>query len=437
MSTSATREQQVMRKMAWRLMPLLIVMFLIAFIDRQNVGFAKLEMVQALGMTEAAYGLGASLFFIGYLLFEVPSTLALHRFGARTWLARIMMTWGIVTVLMAFTKSLPVFYSFRFALGVAEAGFYPGVIYYLTQWFPQSARTRVLGLFTLGSSLANMLGSLVGGLLLSLGGTFGMAGWQWVFLATGIPAILIAVVALKYLPSSVKEANFLSQEEKDLVLSALEREASPEAKGSRPWAALLDPKVIMFAATYMLMSTSLYGVTYWMPTLVKSWGASSSANGLLNMIPWALATLLLLWLPGKLKREQVVLKAMVVIAGIGVVCFASSLVLPTVAWRFVALCLGGACIPLLYPCFWSLPPRFFSGARAAASVAAINCIGNLGGFFGQNLMPYVGKVTNSHVAPMLVPTACLFALAIGTAIAWTLTGHRRRVRATGGQIDAA
>lgn len=430
MSTAVIREQQVMRKMAWRLMPLLIVMFLIAFIDRQNVGFAKLEMVQALGMTEAAYGLGASLFFIGYLLFEVPSTLALHRFGARTWLARIMITWGVITVLMAFTKSLPVFYSFRFALGVAEAGFYPGVIYYLTQWFPQSYRTRVLGLFTLGSSLANMLGSLVGGMLLSLGGTLGLAGWQWVFLATGIPAILIAFVALKFLPSSVKQATFLSRDEQDMVIAALEREASPEAKESRPWAALLDPKVLMFAATYMMMSTSLYGVTYWMPTLVKSWGVSSSVNGLLNMIPWALATLLLLWLPGKLKREPVVLKAMVVVAGIGVVCFASSLVLPTVSLRFIALCLGGACIPLLYPCFWSLPPRFFSGARAAASVAAINCIGNLGGFFGQNLMPYVGKVSNSHVAPMLVPTACLLALAIGTAIASVVGGNRKAALAS-------
>src|SRR5579864_804686 len=430
MSTSVTPEQQVMKKVAWRLMPLLIVMFLISFIDRQNVGFAKLEMVHALGMTEAAYGLGASLFFIGYLLFEVPSTLALHRFGARTWLARIMITWGIVTVLMAFTRSLPVFYSFRFALGVAEAGFYPGVIYYLTQWFPQSYRTRVLGFFTLGSSLANMLGSLVGGLLLSLGGTLGLAGWQWVFIATGIPAILIAFVALKYLPGSVREAAFLSPDEKHLVLAALEREASVQAKASRPWAALVDPKVLLFAATYMLMSTSLYGVTYWMPTLVKSYGVSSSVNGLLNMIPWALATLLLLWLPGKLKRERVVLKAMSVVAGIGVVCFASSLVLPTASLRFAALCLGGACIPLLYPCFWSLPPRFFSGARAAASVAAINAICNLGGFAGQNLMPYVGKATNSHVAPMLVPTACLLVLAVGTAVAWSIGARRRATLAS-------
>jgi MFS family permease len=425
MSTQLTFEQQVMKKMAWRLMPLLIVMFLISFIDRQNVGFAKLEMVHDLGMTEASYGLGASLFFIGYLLFEVPSTLALHRFGARAWLARIMMTWGIVTVLMAFARSLPVFYSFRFALGVAEAGFYPGVIYYLTQWFPQSYRTKVLGFFTLGSSLANMLGSLIGGLLLTLGGTWGFAGWQWVFIATGLPAVVIAFVALKYLPNSVSDAPFLSQQEKDVVLAALKREAAGDAKATHPWAALLDPKVLMFALTYMLMSTSLYGVTYWMPTLLKSDGVSSSLNGVLNMIPWALATLLLLWLPGKLKRERVVLRAMSIVAAVGVVGFASSLVLPTATLRFAALCVGGACIPLLYPCFWSLPPRFFSGARAAASVAAINAIGNLGGFAGQNLMPYVGKAAHSQIAPMLVPTACLLTLGIGTGIAALVSARRR------------
>jgi len=425
MSTQFALEQQVMKKMAWRLMPLLIVMFLISFIDRQNVGFAKLEMVHDLGMTEASYGLGASLFFIGYLLFEVPSTLALHRFGARAWLARIMMTWGIVTVLMAFARSLPVFYSFRFALGVAEAGFYPGVIYYLTQWFPQSYRTKVLGFFTLGSSLANMLGSLIGGLLLTLGGTWGFAGWQWVFIATGLPAVVVAFVALKYLPNSVSDAPFLSQQEKDVVLAALKREAAGDAKATHPWAALLDPKVLMFALTYMLMSTSLYGVTYWMPTLLKSDGVSSSLNGVLNMIPWALATLLLLWLPGKLKRERVVLRAMSIVAAVGVVGFASSLVLPTPTLRFAALCLGGACIPLLYPCFWSLPPRFFSGARAAASVAAINAIGNLGGFAGQNLMPYVGKAAHSQIAPMLVPTACLLTLGIGTGIAALISARRR------------
>ncbi len=433
MTHSVPSEQAVMKKTARRLMPLLVVMFLIAFIDRQNVGFAKLQMVHALGMTETAYGLGASLFFIGYLLFEVPSTLALHRFGARLWLARIMATWGVITVAMAFTHSTTLFYVFRFALGVAEAGFYPGVIFYLTLWFPQSQRTRMLGFFTLGSALANMLGSLAGGLLLSLDGHLGFAGWQWVFMATGVPAVIVALVALRFLPESVERARFLSEEEKQVVLAALKREAPANTVSGHPWRAFIDWRVLMFAGAYMLMSTSLYGVTYWLPTLLKSGGIASSVNGLLNMIPWALGALLLLWLPARLKREGVVLKAMAIVAGIGVIGFALSLVLPGLPLRFAALVLGGACIPLLYPCFWSLPPRFFSGARAAASIAAINSIGNLGGFFAQNLMPYVGKVAGNTGAPMLVPVVCLTLLGAGMLVASASSGRRERMSVPAGQ----
>ncbi len=413
-----------MSKIARRLLPILVVMFLISFIDRQNVGFAKLQMVRSLGMSEAAFGLASSLFFIGYLLFEVPSTLALHRFGARVWLARIMLTWGAITVLMGFTTSMSAFCGLRFALGVAEAGFYPGVIYYLTLWFPQSYRAKVLGIFTLGSALANMLGSLVGGVLLSLNGVGGLAGWQWVFIATGLPAVLVAILVFKVLPASFSEARFLNAREKALVAAALEREKPAHAEHEHPWKALLDPRVMLFAATYMLMSTSLYGVTYWLPTLVKSFGVSSTTNGVLSMLPWALAVLLLIWLPAKLRRSKSILGAIALVAGVGVVGFTLSLVLPTTPLRFVALVLGGACIPLLYPCFWSMPPRYFSGARAAASVAAINSIGNLGGFFSQNLMPFAGKVSGTAFGPMIVPIVCLAILGVGAFVAWR-NGERR------------
>ncbi|RDU97808.1 MFS transporter [Trinickia dinghuensis] len=407
-----------MSKMARRLLPILVVMFLISFIDRQNVGFAKLQMVHSLHMTEAAYGLASSLFFIGYLLFEVPSTLALHRFGARLWLARIMLTWGAITVLMGFTTSMQTFCGLRFALGVAEAGFYPGVIYYLTLWFPQSYRARVLGIFTLGSALANMLGSLVGGWLLSLSGVLGLAGWQWVFIATGLPAVLVAAIVFKVLPASYREARFLNEQEKQIVAAALEREKPEHAEHAHPWKALLDPRVMLFAATYMLMSTSLYGVTYWLPTIVKSFGVSSGTNGVLSMLPWALSVLLLIYLPAKLRRAKSILRAIAIVAACGVVGFLLSLVLPSTPLRFIALVLGGACIPLLYPCFWSMPPRYFTGARAAASVAAINSIGNLGGFFGQNLMPFAGKVTGTAFGPMIVPIVCLTVLGLGASIAW-------------------
>ena len=416
-------ERHVMSKIARRLMPILVVMFLISFIDRQNVGFAKLQMVHSLNMTETAFGLASSLFFIGYLLFEVPSTLALHRFGARVWLARIMLTWGVITVLMGFTTSMNVFCGLRFALGVAEAGFYPGVIYYLTLWFPQSYRARVLGIFTLGSALANMLGSLVGGWLLSLDGAGGLAGWQWVFIATGLPAVLVGIAVFRLLPASYQEARFLSEHEKQIVAAALEREKPEHAEHAQPWKALLDPRVMLFAATYMLMSTSLYGVTYWLPTLVKSFGVSSSTNGLLSMLPWALAVLLLLWLPSKLREAKSVLRAMAIVAALGTLSFLLSLLLPSTPLRFIALVLGGACIPLLYPCFWSMPPRYFTGARAAASVAAINSIGNLGGFFGQNLMPFAGKATGTAFGPMIVPIVCLAVLGIGALVAWGRSGR--------------
>ncbi|WP_321936607.1 MFS transporter [Paraburkholderia sp. J8-2] len=412
-----------MSKIARRLMPILVVMFLISFIDRQNVGFAKLQMVHSLNMTETAFGLASSLFFIGYLLFEVPSTLALHRYGARVWLARIMLTWGLITVLMGFTTSMKVFCGLRLALGVAEAGFYPGVIYYLTLWFPQSYRARVLGIFTLGSALANMLGSLVGGWLLSLNGVWGLAGWQWVFIATGLPAVLVGIAVFRLLPASYQEARFLNEREKQIVAAAHEREKPEHAEHAQPWKALLDPRVMLFAATYMLMSTSLYGVTYWLPTLVKSFGVSSSVNGLLSMLPWALAVLLLLWLPSKLRRAKSILRTMAIVAALGTLSFLLSLLLPSTPLRFIALVLGGACIPLLYPCFWSMPPRYFTGARAAASVAAINSIGNLGGFFGQNLMPLAGKLTGTAFGPMIVPIVCLAVLGLGVVVAWGRSGR--------------
>ncbi|CAD6533300.1 Quinolone resistance transporter [Paraburkholderia hiiakae] len=419
----SAEERDVMSKIARRLMPILVVMFLISFIDRQNVGFAKLQMVHSLNMTEAAFGLASSLFFIGYLLFEVPSTLALHRFGARVWLARIMLTWGVITVLMGFTTSMKVFCGLRLALGVAEAGFYPGVIYYLTLWFPQSYRARVLGIFTLGSALANMVGSLVGGWLLSLNGLWGLAGWQWVFIATGLPAVLVGIAVFRLLPASYQEARFLNEREKQIVAAAHEREKPEHAEHAQPWKALLDPRVMLFAATYMLMSTSLYGVTYWLPTLVKSFGVSSSVNGLLSMLPWALAVLLLLWLPSKLRRAKSILRAMAIVAALGTLGFLLSLLLPSTPLRFIALVFGGACIPLLYPCFWSMPPRYFTGARAAASVAAINSIGNLGGFFGQNLMPLAGKLTGTAFGPMIVPIVCLAVLGLGVVVAWGRSGR--------------
>ena len=418
-------EERLIGRVTWRLLPLLTILFLVAFVDRQNVGFAKLQMVGALHMTEVAYGLGSSLFFIAYLVFEIPSTLALYKYGARVWLARIMLTWGIITVLLAFAPSQTAFYILRLLLGVAEAGLYPGILYYMTLWFPQRHRTRVMGLFTLGSALGNMLGAMLGGPLLDLDGLFGFAGWQWVFLATGAPPILLTFVVLKYLPATPMAASFLAPAERTWLTQRIAAEKSPSMHADRPLAALWDWRVLGFALVYMLMSTSLYGVSYWLPTVVKGFGVSATTNGLLNMIPWGFSALMLAWLPRRLRRDRTMLRAVTVIAICGIACFVASTQLPSNSLRFAALVLGAPCIQLLYPCFWSIPPRFFTGARAAASIAAINSIGNLGGFWGQNLMPYVGNVTRSTILPMLVPAACLTVLGLAALIAGRRLGPER------------
>ena len=406
-------------------MPLLTILFLVSFIDRQNVGFAKLQMVGALGMTENAYGLGASLFFIAYLVFEIPSTLAVYKYGARVWMARIMLTWGIVTVLLGFVQSETAFYVLRCLLGVAEAGLYPGILFYMTLWFPQRHRTRVLGLFTLGSAFANALGSLLGGPLLDLDGTLGLAGWQWVFVATGIPPIVLTLVVLKFLPSGPADARFLSPDERTWLTERLAAEKGANVTAGHPYASLLDWRVLGFALIYMMMSTSLYGVSYWMPTVVKGFGVSSTVNGLLNTIPWAFSAFMLAWLPARLRRDRVMLRAVAVIAICGIACFVASTQLPSNTLRFVALILGAPCIQLLYPCFWSMPPRFFSGARAAASLAAINSIGNLGGFWGQTLMPRIATETGSTILPMLLPAACLTVLGVAAFVARLKLGDER------------
>jgi sugar phosphate permease len=410
-------EDRLVSRLIWRLMPLLTIMFLVSFIDRQNVGFAKLQMVSALGTTEAAYGFASSLFFIAYLVFEIPSTLAVHKYGARFWMARIMLTWGIVTMLQGFFHSVLAFQILRCLLGIAEAGLYPGILFYLTLWFPQRHRTRVLGVFTLGSACANALGSLIGGPLLDLDGLFGLAGWQWVFIATGAPPVILTFFVLKYLPSSPTEAKFLSEPEKTWLIGRLASEKTSTATEGNPYAALVDWRVLGFALIYMMMSTSLYGVSYWLPTVVKGFGVSATTNGLLNTIPWAFSAFMLAWLPGRLRREQTMLGAVVLIAVCGIAVFIASTQLTSNTLRFLALIVGAPCIQLLYPCFWSLPPRFFSGARAAASLAAINSIGNLGGFWGQNLMPWIATSTKSNILPMLLPAACLTVLGLAALVA--------------------
>ncbi|WP_408602422.1 MFS transporter [Paraburkholderia guartelaensis] len=405
--------------MGWRLMPLLGVLYLVAYIDRSNIAFAKLQMLGSLGLSEVAYGLGASLFFIGYLLFEVPSNVLLHKYGAPRWMARIMFTWGVVTILLAFTRNATMFYILRFLLGASEAGLYPGVIYYLTLWFPQRHRVRMLGYFTVGSSLGNMIGAPICGWLLDKGGLFGLQGWQLVFVVTGIPSVLLTIVVLFLLPQAPQQAKFLSEGEKRWLTHTLSTESAAARSQARHGSVLsvfMEPRVLGMAFYYMMLSISVYGVSYWLPTLVKGFGVTNTTNGLLNIIPWLLATIVLATLPSRLRASNHATVAMLVSSLLGMVFFVSSVFLPGHALRFAALCLGAPCMYLLIPCFWTLPPKFLYGARAAAGIAAINSLGNIGGFIAQNLVPFVKQATGSTRMPMLVPAACMVIFAIVTAV---------------------
>ena len=261
-ATAAIDEPRLINRMGWRLMPLLGVLYLVAYIDRSNIAFAKLQMLGSLGLSEVAYGLGASLFFIGYLLFEVPSNVLLHKYGAPRWMARIMFTWGVVTILLAFTRNATMFYILRFLLGASEAGLYPGVIYYLTLWFPQRHRVRMLGYFTVGSSLGNMIGAPICGWLLDKGGLFGLQGWQLVFVVTGIPSVLLTIVVLFLLPQAPQQATFLSEGEKRWLTHTLSTEsvaARSQSRHGSVLSVLTEPRVLGMAFYYMMLSISVYG----------------------------------------------------------------------------------------------------------------------------------------------------------------------------------
>ncbi|QCP54104.1 MFS transporter [Trinickia violacea] len=439
--TQANDEARLINRLALRLMPLVGLLYLVAYIDRANISFAKLQMLDSLGLSETAYGLGASLFFIGYLLFEVPSNVMLHKYGAPRWIARIMLTWGTVTILLAFTKNTAMFYTLRFLLGASEAGLYPGVIYYLTLWFPARHRVRMLGYFTVGSSLGNMLGAPICGFLLDKGGLFGLQGWQLVFIVTGLPSLLLTGVVLRWLPASPAKARFLADHERTWLAETLDAERSLAQKTSTvhstPLSVLIERRVLGMAFFYMMLSISVYGVSYWLPTLVKGFGVSNTTNGLLNTLPWLAATIMLAWLPSKLRAGHRTIVAMLCIALLGTVFFLCSVFLPTNTLRFVALCLGAPCMYLLLPCFWTLPPKFLTGARAAAGIAAINSLGNIGGFAAQNLVPWVRQISGSTKAPMLIPAVCLATFALISLVLILRERRRGGREATGGPQRAA
>lgn len=412
MSDAPDIETSTVRLVSRRLLPLLCLVYLIAYIDRQNVSYAKLQMAESIGLSEAAFGLGAALFFIGYFLFEVPSNLLLTRVGVGKWFARIMITWGAVTVMLGFTPGPVSFYVLRFLLGAAEAGLFPGVLYALTLWYPHRYRARAIGLFMIASVVANMVGALIGGALLDLDGWLGLRGWQWLFIVTGLPAMLLAPVVLMVIPDKPSDAKWLDAAGADWLAGELAVEERT-SRGDHGWRALTDPRVILLSVTFVGFPLAAYGLSYWLPTIVSGFGVSNTVNGVINAVLWAQVGLALWLIPRWASRHPDHIWPIIACTMTGATALIASVLLPSPVMQFVALCIAASAIFAGQPIFWTLPPRFLRGAGAAAGFAMINATGNLGGFAAQSLVPRIAEANDSALAPMLLLAAALVAASLG------------------------
>jgi MFS family permease len=416
-------QRALMTRLLWRLMPLLVLCLIVSNLDKANIGFAKLGMLEDLHFSEAMLGFGSSLFYVGYVVFEVPSAMANYKYGARLWFARIMITWSITTLLLVLTSSPAMFYLLRFLLGAAEAGLYPALIYYLTLWFPEAERGRAMGMLTLGSALGNGLSAVIGGSLLELDGYLGFAGWQWIFIVTGIVPVFATILVLRYLPSRPDEARFLSDDERAQIRLLTGARSEAPHQGS-VWAALLRPRVIGFGLLYGIFLGSLYGINYWTPTVLRDLGVSGSANGLVIGIPWAVDAVALMIVMPRLRTQRSIGTALLVLAIIGVVSFAAAGTFGGLTLKGIALLVGIPAVSLGIACFWTIPVRYFSGAEAAAAIGSISMIGNLGGVVTLNLMPALAAHAGSAASALWVPSLGLTIIAL-----WA--GLRRRARDAG------
>jgi MFS family permease len=397
-------EQAVVRKVIRALMPIVCIMYLIAYVDRQNVAYAKLQMVGDLGLSETAYGLGASLFFIGYLVFEVPSNIILRRVGARIWFARIMVSWGLVTLALAWTRNASMFYVLRFMLGVCEAGLFPGILYLLTIWVPFNYRGRLVAVLMIASVIANAIGAPICASLLDLSGFLGLRGWQWMFLVTGGPAILMGIVTLFVLPDGPEEARFLTAREKALLRGTIadENRAMEKRDHANPLRAVLDRRILLQSVGGWGFPFATYGLAYWLPTVVKSFGVSNNVNGLLNVLPWLFAAFMLWWVPRHHERTGEWMLHIAVPVAVGATCLVLSALVPGNTIKFILLCISAGCVFSPQPIIWKFPSSFLQGASVAAGLATVNSIGNLGGFVAQIAVPWMRDHTGSVLAPMFL-----------------------------------
>ena len=414
-------EVRTIAKVSARFLPLLIVCYFVAYLDRVNVSFAALTMKPDLGLSAAAYGFGAGIFFIAYFLFEVPSNVLLVRYGARRWIARIMFSWGLLSGATAFVGGPASFYVVRLLLGAAEAGFFPGIIYFLTLWFPAAYRARIIGYFMAAVPLSSVIGAPLSGLLLGLDGLLGLTGWQWLFILEAVPALVLSVVVFFHLTDRPADAAWLNEDERSWLVRRLEQEQ--EQRMSRHDYSLLqalrNPKVLALSAVYFGVVSTNYGLTFFLPQIVQGFGMSNVKIGLVSALPYVVGTIgIVVWgrrSDRRLERRfHLAFPLMVAASGIAI-----STALDDPALKMLAFSVAGFGIFGSMPVFWTLPTAFLSGAAAAAGIAMINSIGNLAGFAGPYALGWVKDSTGSY-------TGGLLALAATAVMAMTIVlalGH--------------
>ncbi len=399
-------EKHVVAKVSWRLIPYLFLCYILNYLDRFNISFAALEMKSDLQFSDTAYSLGAGIFFIGYVLFEIPSNLMMQRLGARVWITRIMVTWGLVSSCMMFVKTPASFYALRLLLGIAEAGFFPGILLYLTYWIPARERARTFALFLTSTSLAGVVGGPLSAALLQMRGIGSLMGWQWLFLLEGVPSLLLGFTTYFYLADNPEKAPWLTAEERTLLQEMMEKEKK-EIETRHPyslWETLTHPRVWRLCGLYFSIVIGFYGVAFWLPQIVKNFsGLGNATVALISALPYLCASIGMVWVARSSdatgeRRWHLALCAFGASAALGLgAAFQAGH--PLLA--FFALCAAATGIWSTLGPFWSLPAGFLSGRSAAGGLALINSVGNLGGFVGPNIIGYIKEATQRFEYGML------------------------------------
>lgn len=395
MDNSQANDAQIVKKVAWRIVPLMGLCYFVNYLDRVNIGFAALTMNQDLGLTATQFGWGAGLFFLAYFTFEIPSSLAMQRYGARNWIVRIMVTWGIISAAAAFAQGPMSFYVIRFLLGAAEAGFFPAAIFYVMYWFPKAYRVRITALFMTAIPLSGLIGAPLSAWLLSHDGIFGLRGWQWMFIVEGLPACLLGIAVFVFLPKSISDAKFLTEGEKQRLSQLMSSETQGGRHVASFWASIVDKRVLVLAIVQMGFTVASYGIGIWLPQILKEHQLSINMIGLLSALPYLVAVIGMVWW-GKIARKRssslIDLVVACTVGGIGMFITAATSNLWFAIFGISVSLIGNMAAR---PMFWPVPTMFLTGGAAAGGIAMINSIGNLGGFLGPWFVGIARDLTGS------------------------------------------